>query len=60
MKLKISDRVLSLKFCKKLRATMTATPSRGIVVIGGSGTRSVEQIPSHELFWSEGSVLENL
>jgi hypothetical protein len=33
---------------------MVATPSRGIVVIGGSGTRSVEQIPSHELFWAEG------
>ena len=35
---------------------MTATPSRGIVIIGGSGTRTVEQIPSHTLFWSEGLV----
>lgn len=39
------------------RSAMVATPSRGIVVIGGSGTRSVEQIPSHELFWAEGPSL---
>ena len=39
---------------ENMYAAMVATPSRGIVVIGGSGTRSVEQIPSHELFWAEG------
>lgn len=35
---------------------MSATPSRGVVIIGGSGTRTVEQIHDHTLFWSEGSV----
>ena len=35
---------------------MSATPSRGIVIIGGSGTRTVEQIHDHTLFWSEGLV----